>query len=93
MIRPGNLSLRRLAYVVKERRGHAASLEAARLQGVSLQLARKPELTGLHRENAEKVLAMIARRDALKSTPAGQQLRQAVQVLARLLIAAISSVC
>ncbi|WP_460502749.1 hypothetical protein, partial [Hymenobacter agri] len=67
--------------VVKELRGHAANLEAARLQEVSRQLARKPELAGLNRENVEKVLAVVAGLDALKSMPAVQQLRQAVQVL------------
>lgn len=79
--------------MVKELRGHAANLEAARLQEVSLQLDRQPELTGLNRENGESVLAMIARLDALKSASAGQQLCQAVQVLASRLISAISSVC
>lgn len=67
--------------VVKELRESAADLDAARLQEVSKQLVRKPELTGLNRENVEKVLAVVDRLEALKGSPAVQLLRQAVQVL------------
>ena len=67
--------------VVKELRESAADLDAARLQEVSKQLVRKPELTGLNRENVEKVLAVVDRLEALKGSPAVQQLRQAVRLL------------
>lgn len=67
--------------VVKELRESAADLDAARLQEVSKQLVRKPELTGLNRENVEKVLAVVDRLEALKGSPAVQQLRQAVRAL------------
>lgn len=67
--------------LVRDLRAGAANLEAARLQEVSRQLVSKPELSGLNRENVEKVLAVVDKLEALKDTPAVQQLRQAVQVL------------
>jgi len=67
--------------VVKELRESAADLDAARLQEVSKQLVRKPELTGLNRENVEKVLAVVDRLEALKGSSAVQQLRQAIHQL------------
>lgn len=67
--------------VAKELRDHAANLDAARLQEVSKQLAKKPELAGLNRENVEKVLAVVDRLNGMKDNPAVQQLRQAVQTL------------
>lgn len=67
--------------VARELRDHAANLDAARLQEVSKQLVQKPELTGLNRENVEKVLAVVDRLEALKGSPAVQQLRQAVRLL------------
>ncbi len=67
--------------VVKELRERAADLDAARLQEVSKQLVRKQELTGLNRENVEKVLDLVDRLEALKGSPAVQHLRQVVQVL------------
>ncbi|WP_324679643.1 toprim domain-containing protein [Hymenobacter sp. GOD-10R] len=67
--------------LVHDLRESAANLDAARLQEVSRQLVKKPELSGLNRENVDKVLAVVDKLVNLKDSPAVQQLRQAVQVL------------
>jgi hypothetical protein len=69
------------AWVAKELRGYAANLDAARLQEVSKQLLTKPALTGVNQENVEKVLAVVDTLDALKTSPAVAQLRQAAHAL------------